>query len=86
MPYTSLFAKRNSLGPNETLEIEILRQQVCGDFQGISSAIVSATASAAAAVQSRDPTVPQDYPPCTVSEPKLDGCQFNVNGDKLTQR
>lgn len=69
-----------------TLEIEMLRQQVCGDLQGISSAIVSATASAAAAVQSRDPTVPQDYPPCAVSTLKLYGSQFKINGDVLTQQ
>ena len=84
MPYTPLFEKRNPTGPNESLEIEMLRQQVCGGLPGISSAIVSATASAAAAVQSRDPTVPQDFPPCAVGTMKFKGRQSNIKGDILT--
>ncbi len=73
MPCAPLFEKGNPPGLNENLEIEVLRQQVCGDFQEISSAIVSATASAAAAVQTRDPTMPQGYPPCAVSTSKFNG-------------
>ena len=63
----------------------MLRQQVCGGLPALSAAIVSATASAAAVVQTRDPTVPQDYPPCAVSTLKFNDGQFNIKGDMLTQ-
>ena len=86
MPCAPLSEHRNIPGFNETLEIEVLREQVCGDFQEISSAIMSATASAAAAVQTRDPTMPQEYPPCTASTPKFSGYRFNIKGDILTER
>ena len=82
----SSFWKRNCPGLNETLEIEMLRKQVCGDLPGISSAIVSATASAAAAVHTRDPTVPQDYPPCAVSIPESNSCQYDIRSEILTRK
>ena len=78
--------KRSRRGLNETLEIEMLRKQVCGDLPGISSAIVSATASAAAAVHTRDPTVAQDYPPCAVSIPKSKGYQYDIRSEILTRK
>ena len=65
----------------------MLRQQVCyGNLPAISSVIVSATASAAAAVHTRDPTVPQDYPPCAVNIPKSKGCQDDIRSEILTRK
>lgn len=57
------------------LAISLLAQQVCGSLYSnttglgasVTSAIASATAFAASAVASKDPTDIKSYPPCAVS-------------------